>query len=381
MALSESSLKLILSHIQKEQCVIFLGDELAANKEGKFLKNIAYDFFAQENPDTKLDLDIDKFYFFNNEISQKSNFATQMVDFLEENDTPLRLHKLIACINFPLIISLTPDKIMHNAFPSGVAKSDYYYYKREPTEIEKIDSQHPLVYNLFGSIEDTESLLLTTDDLLEYLFAIIGGGEEAKRPIHSEVKTVLSKAKYFIFLGFDLDKWYIRILFKYFDIRSKGTGLDHYIGNPSTKNFYMNNFKVGFLDASPEEIMNAIYKKAVEEDSKKSSNRFLRFKLSEQEELVPIKSVSESDIVEEFAIRIKTFIGKANLAEAFIAFEKMISLYKKEYQNELILLQSQYNNNENRWDKNLISNANYEMEKSRITQALLNLIDLVNVTE
>lgn len=379
--LDDKIFKILLKGIQKGECVVFLGEDIPLLKEGKcfrqVVKDIKLDYFGNERQ--SIIPDIDDFYVFAN-AREKDDLATLVAGFCEENTSPLRLHKLIASINFPLIISLTPDKLMYKAFPKGTCQMAYYYHKNENEELEKISNENPLVYNLFGSIDDSSSILLSNDDLLDYLFSIIGA-EEGKSPMNLEVKTILKNAKFFIFLGFDYNKWYMRVLFRYFDIKDKTKKADrHYRGRlPKTSifSFYENNFGFDYFDASAEEIMETIYQKALVEDETKNTNLYLRFKLSENEEMKPIRSLSEKEIKAELILKTRDLIAKANLKDAIICFAKVIELYAKTMQNDFILLQSQYNGNENKCDKNLVSNSDYEQEKSRITQSLLNMIDQI----
>jgi SIR2-like domain/CHAT domain len=75
--------------------------------------------------------------------------------------------------------------------------------KPEPTVGE------PLVYHLFGRLDDPDSLVLTEDDYFEWLTAWI----DRKKLIPSAVKAALTKNA-LLFLGYRLDDWDFRVVFQ-----------------------------------------------------------------------------------------------------------------------------------------------------------------------
>jgi hypothetical protein len=67
----------------------------------------------------------------------------------------------------------------------------------------------PLVYHLFGRLDDPDSLVLTEDDYFEWLTAWI----DRKRLIPPAVKAALTKNA-LLFLGYRLDDWDFRVVFQ-----------------------------------------------------------------------------------------------------------------------------------------------------------------------
>jgi hypothetical protein len=67
----------------------------------------------------------------------------------------------------------------------------------------------PLVYHLFGRLDDPDSLVLTEDDYFEWLTAWI----DRKRLIPPVVKAALTKNA-LLFLGYGLDDWDFRVVFQ-----------------------------------------------------------------------------------------------------------------------------------------------------------------------
>ena len=75
-------------------------------------------------------------------------------------------------------------------------------------ETKEIDAELPILYNLFGSIADENSLITTYDAFFNFFISVIG--EEHKLPL--ELQNRLTEANFFVFIGFDLTKWYIPLL-------------------------------------------------------------------------------------------------------------------------------------------------------------------------
>lgn len=71
------------------------------------------------------------------------------------------------------------------------------------------DEQRPLVYHLFGIFEHPESLVLTEDDYFDFLIGI----SENKELIPISVRQALADTA-LLFLGFRLDDWGFRVLFR-----------------------------------------------------------------------------------------------------------------------------------------------------------------------
>ena len=70
--------------------------------------------------------------------------------------------------------------------------------------------ESPLVYHLFGRLDDLDSLVLTQDDYFEWLTAWIG---DKRHEIPGPVRKALANSS-LLFLGYRLDDWDFRIVFQ-----------------------------------------------------------------------------------------------------------------------------------------------------------------------
>ena len=127
-------------------------------------------------------------------------------------DETTAFHSDMASLPFTLCINTTPDNFFSNALTAAGKDpvQDYYNFKRarsfasiQPT-VDK-----PYIYNLYGHCDDLESLVLTEDDLLEFLIKVIKGSPELPPFIRDQFSTPEIS---FLFVGFGFHSWHNRIL-------------------------------------------------------------------------------------------------------------------------------------------------------------------------
>ncbi len=131
-----------------------------------------------------------------------------------------QLHRDLASLPFTLCISTTPDRFLLNAFRETQGKApthDFYNFQPDPKRVRApapmpatgISAANPLIYELYGSLDETNSLVLTENDLLDFLVSVT----RQTPPLHPYVTGYLSDPYVsFLFLGFGFHQWYIRVL-------------------------------------------------------------------------------------------------------------------------------------------------------------------------
>ena len=266
--------ELIIKRIEEEKCILILGPDIAL--EGKKTLNEQLKAFLDNNSTQKYRYYIDdEFYSFTDETEKEYAFydVQQFFDKLEYSD----IHRKIAEIPFHMIISVSPDLRIRKAFEDR--KADYFFdfYNKEqnPQGIGKPTKSKPLIYNLFGNIEVEGSLIFTYNDLFDYLIAIFG-----KRELHMDLRREIQESRMILFIGFKFEKWYFKLLLRLLyenksklshaaakDIRSyfiedgKENDLERTELFNCVKNFYTEEYKVGFIDLTGEEIVDTIHEK------------------------------------------------------------------------------------------------------------------------
>ena len=122
------------------------------------------------------------------------------------------IYHQLAQLPFHLIVNTTPDDFMVRALKEagkrGVQEAWYNFQIDSVPELQSISSENPLVYNLFGSMRDTESLVLTEKDQVDFIKNIVLN----EPPVPPRIMREFNEQKAYLFLEFDLRNWHFRLL-------------------------------------------------------------------------------------------------------------------------------------------------------------------------
>jgi hypothetical protein len=128
---------------------------------------------------------------------------------------PGSLHRKLANCPFNLILTTCHDNLFAEAL-SAANKSVsryWYHYRGEPRDNRELDTRispdAPAIYHLFGTFDEPDSLVLTENDLLDFIRHLISG-----RPALPNSLRSLLRNNTFLFFGFGVRYWYIRVLLK-----------------------------------------------------------------------------------------------------------------------------------------------------------------------
>ena len=133
---------------------------------------------------------------------------------------PSDTHKVLAGLPFPIYITTTPDNLLVEALKETgkdpqveLCPWNEYVEQVESLAVTQPDyrptPEKPLVYYLFGRLNEPDSLVLTEDDYFDYLIGVTSN----KDLIPSSVRRKLADTA-LLFLGFQLDDWNFRILYR-----------------------------------------------------------------------------------------------------------------------------------------------------------------------
>jgi hypothetical protein len=149
-------------------------------------------------------------------------------------DYPYEVHQALAKLPLPMFITTSPDVLLTSALkdagkdPQVVLCPWNEYieqvesiYDREPDYFPT--PERPLVYYLFGRINEPDSIVLTEDDYFDFLIGVTGN----KDLIPSSVRRALADTA-LLFLGFQMDDWDFRVLFRSILSQQGGSRRDRY---------------------------------------------------------------------------------------------------------------------------------------------------------
>ncbi len=217
--------------------VLVLGPELFRYEaEGHILSRALHDNLRQQGADKHiLFYDYkDELFYFKEPEAQKRNAVYRGIQRYLSGLQHDALHEKIAQLPFPLIVNLSPDLLLANAFEElNIAHEFRFYHKKVNRDQDDIQRQfeedtelavsvdNPLIYNLLGHVDYEESLVLTYRDLFEFLFNVFGRNNlpKALRQI-LEIQDAGNEKDY-IFLGFRFNKWYTQLLLRLLNAQSE----------------------------------------------------------------------------------------------------------------------------------------------------------------
>jgi hypothetical protein len=172
--------------------------------------------------------------------------------------------RALASMPFPLVINTSPGGFVERVF-RAIKPSTYgdFYDRTAPARLDAPDPtvDAPVVYQLYGSLERPPSLILSENDRLDFVEAVISG-----RPgLPLKLKNLLSdEERPFLFLGFELGQWQLQLLlhvlgrnktraYKSFALEGAGDEIDE-----ATQDFYLRGQKIRFVSGSMSEFVSEL---------------------------------------------------------------------------------------------------------------------------
>ncbi len=223
IGLNEKDWQRLVRTIERGQCVLMLGADIASYMDNTkpplttlFARTLAEQLDGKATVCDSDDLPQVAQTYIANRIGDRNDLEIEVESFYEayRQDTT-ELHQCLAQLPFSYCISITPDEFMRNAFLNqGKAPTEAFYHFRQTQPLTVTPSQQsPLIYQLYGSLSDSRSLVLTETDLLDFLVNIIAGSPE----LPPQLSTLLcDNNTSFLFIGFGFHRWYLRILLHVF---------------------------------------------------------------------------------------------------------------------------------------------------------------------
>ena len=133
---------------------------------------------------------------------------------------PAEPNRVLAELPLPIYITTTASNLLATAL-AATNKDPRVELCRWNEEVKQLpsiydddpgyrpDPEHPLVYHLFGHLQEPTSVVLTEDDYFDYLIGVTSN----KDLIPSVVRRALADTA-LLFLGFQMDDWNFRVLFR-----------------------------------------------------------------------------------------------------------------------------------------------------------------------
>lgn len=198
--------------------------------------------------------------------NSKFNCQKAAAKFYTSIEPEREIFEKLVDLPFNLVLNASPDKNLVNILSEKKRKFQFSYFSRRPNKnqapIKEPTAENPLIYNLFGSVEEFQSLVLDFEDMFNHLTILFNNTN-----VPDEVRTILKNTYTFIFLGFQLEKWDTQLLFRYinmneqeFDNRKKNYTRKPINIDEGSESFFSRQLNLKYYLA-PVEFMSDIHKK------------------------------------------------------------------------------------------------------------------------
>lgn len=216
--MSEGDWTSLVKSIELHNCILMLGpDATAGTYRGEYLPaHVALATYVKE----QLGPDFDHL-----DPTQPSSVAQAAIanedpitlqawvgDFYErEFEGDFEVIRELAELPFEWIINTSPGFSAQSVFEEINPNTYSDYYDRTGPVRDSLPEPSPtapIVYHLYGSLEQPASLILTMEDRLDFLVSIVSGNP----PLPGRLTAALADPRRtFLFAGFDLSQWQFRM--------------------------------------------------------------------------------------------------------------------------------------------------------------------------
>ncbi len=226
---NEEDWEILLYTLKQGNCILMLGpDASAETADGRWrplTEQLAQEVFDMLDPEIQQNIDksnltqVLQYYY----IKKKKSALHAKVHLFYEAKQQIEneLYTYLAALPFHLIMTSTPDTLFYEALKNAqkAPEIDRYNFRGENRNmVYEGTVQSPLVFHLYGILNEPESLVLTEIDLIDFLAAVIAKNPSLPRNILSQLR---GPNKSLLFLGFGFKHWYLRILLHVLQGRSK----------------------------------------------------------------------------------------------------------------------------------------------------------------
>lgn len=215
-SLRERDWDTLLWSLQQRNCILLLGPELVSEGDGQeatLTGDLARHLTADLSPQYSHLREFPRVaQQYAAEIG-RNDLEREVVRFYRSHQADTSsIHEALAALPFYFVITSCHDSLLQKAMRSQEKTPlvERYHFKGENKELVPTGSvKSPLIYHLYGMPEEPQSLVLSENDLLDFLVAVISKSPRLPNNVSSELQ---KSGKSFLFLGFGIKHWYLRIL-------------------------------------------------------------------------------------------------------------------------------------------------------------------------
>lgn len=319
----------IYQSITEDKCVLVLGPNFYADAQGTHQARLL-DFFTEKKVTYQHYYEEDGLFLFEQPF-ERTKACRQIRQFYQTITPSEQLCKIVK-IPFHFYLTVTPDKLLHQAFEeSGYKAPQLAHYKKdtEPQSIKEPTKINPLIYNTFGILDNKESIILTHDDLYNYFKYIF-----SRRSMPEKVRTTLHQAENIVFLGVPFRKWYMHLLLREFGAHENKEIIRYAADHEATddiRTFCDQQFKIHFIDHDITQFVNDLYDKFEAKEALR-----VRPKLTDKEKVAAIRDFVSNNKIRKAIAMLKDLADDIGYEDEVIKIEGRFNKYEKEKRNNTL---------------------------------------------
>ena len=255
--------------LRQGNCVLLLGDEAGGQSERARRDELTRQLKAELRVQPPDGLDLPQIAWLYQSENSRNDLLSKIDRFYSTWDSaPLPVHLLLAQVPFRCIVTSCQDRSMQLALeraPKTPLVSEYEFRGTPRQLAGNWDAQSPLLYHLFGSLSRPKSLVLTEQDLVDFIVAIVSQNPGLPEALRAELR---DPEKMFLFLGFGVRNWYPRVLLQVLKAQggnSRSFALEEFPPPADLGRgifFYRHGYKVDVFDSSVTEFVDQLRQRA-----------------------------------------------------------------------------------------------------------------------
>lgn len=349
----------ILASIEREECILVLGPGAIQNAKQEALSDLLAERLSQEI-DTAVPAEQEKLFFLTDRLMERKGWRKLLGDHVEASFQPEEPHPMyakMARIPFHFFVSLSPDHLLRDAFEKqGLPHQFAVYNYKENLDFAGVpEREYPVLLNLFGSIENADSMVMTYDSLFDFLFAIL-----STRRLPQPIKEKIISAYNFVLLGFDFESWYLKILLRLFESHRKEISYANPWRKdrltPDTRLFFEQKFKVDFVEEDVSQFIDALYDRCDKEGLLRQAAK-------------GAGSVSFYD-------KVVAYIKQSKLDDAIDLLDKQaMEMQDNNLFTEVVMMSRRYNGLVSNQTKGIVDDKDANLELNRIVEGLFGIAE------
>lgn len=344
----------LLDDLKHGQTILVIGPDFLNYKGGKVKPALLQKLLEAEDHGVEYFYADDGMFLFNKpkHKAKAQKAAAQFYSSLEVNESLLQ--KIVE-LPFSLIINTNPDKSIERKYRENDISCQFDFFSWKPNqrvaELSKPHVSQPIVFNMFGSVESNESIILDFEDTFDHLRKLLNDVN-----ISDVIRTALNETYSYIFIGFELESWHTQLIFRYlnmkehhFDDKNK-----NYADKPkevfkaSAMAFVQQQFNIRYYEASVD-FLNTLHEK------------YFANKIDETNE---VSKKSPRSLVEQHLMN-------NEIQKALKVLEGCKDKFNEEFRDGVILLTANYVEYRYREAKNIEEPKNLELRRAQIRESIL----------